>query len=325
MEDIKVSVIMPVYNVCRYIGESVKSVCEQNFSDYELILVDDGCLDDSIQVAEEVLKDYSLHYQVLHKKNGGLPSARNAGLAVARGKYVCFIDSDDIIGKNHLKNLHNLNEMENQLISYCDFELTYEDNRFGSEQISEDFEIIDRENLIWGFLKRDLRIHCCSLMLNLQYLKDNGYVFNEILLYGEDIEFMWRLFPEQKSVGHVKVNSYKYLQRTNSLMTAQSIDKVLVLLDAFKELSDKLMKKYPKDKKILKFLYGKGMLAFIRTFAESSDYSRFKELLDKVEYRKEIKNIISFPKLKIRGLAAVLYFSPRMFSVITKRIRETAN
>lgn len=112
-----VSVVMPVYKVEKYIEESVKSICEQNFfGEYELILVDDGSPDLSIYKAEAVIKRYpKMNYRVVHKENGGLPSARNYGLNFIAGKYVCFIDSDDIIEEHHIQKLFDLCE-EHELI-----------------------------------------------------------------------------------------------------------------------------------------------------------------------------------------------------------------
>ena len=163
-----VSVVMPVYKVEIYIEESVKSICEQNFSgEYELILVDDGSPDMSICKAEAVIKRYpKMNYRIIHKENGGLPSARNYGLNFATGKYVCFIDSDDIIEKHHIQRLFDLCEKNELIASYADFELTKESKRSGMDFNDEGYEIIKRRNLLDGFLTRRLKIHCCSILFN---------------------------------------------------------------------------------------------------------------------------------------------------------------
>ena len=100
-----VSVIVPIYNVEKYLAECVDSILGQTFQDMEIILVDDGSLDSSSQMAD----DYAVRDQrvkVIHKENGGLSSARNAGMKIARGEYIYFCDSDDYISLDAIEILY---------------------------------------------------------------------------------------------------------------------------------------------------------------------------------------------------------------------------
>ena len=92
----KLSIIVPVYNVEQYLDKCIKSILNQTFKDFELILVDDGSIDNSGEICDEYAKKDS-RVKVIHKKNGGLAAARNTGLIIARGDYVGFVDSDDWI------------------------------------------------------------------------------------------------------------------------------------------------------------------------------------------------------------------------------------
>lgn len=101
-----ISVIVPIYKVQDYLKECIESIINQTYSDIEVILVDDGSPDRCPQMCDEWAKrDYRI--RVVHKKNGGLSSARNAGLDVAKGEYISFVDSDDFICKDALENLYN--------------------------------------------------------------------------------------------------------------------------------------------------------------------------------------------------------------------------
>ncbi|WP_300081610.1 glycosyltransferase family 2 protein [uncultured Thomasclavelia sp.] len=102
---IKISVIIPVYNVEEYLNRCVDSVINQTLTDLEIILVDDGSPDKCPQLCDELMKHDS-RIKVIHKKNGGLSSARNAGLRIAAGKYVFFLDSDDWLELDGLKILY---------------------------------------------------------------------------------------------------------------------------------------------------------------------------------------------------------------------------
>lgn len=104
----KLSFIVPVYNVVPYLRKCVYSLVHQDFSDYEIVLIDDGSTDESGKICDELsesIRDERLAIRVIHQKNGGLSAARNAGLKVAKGEYVCFVDSDDYWEENVLGGL----------------------------------------------------------------------------------------------------------------------------------------------------------------------------------------------------------------------------
>lgn len=101
-----ISVIVPIYKVQDYLDECIESIINQTYSNIEVILVDDGSPDRCPQMCDEWAKRDS-RIRVIHKKNGGLSSARNAGLDVAKGEYFCFVDSDDFISRDALQNLYD--------------------------------------------------------------------------------------------------------------------------------------------------------------------------------------------------------------------------
>ncbi|QZY76613.1 glycosyltransferase family 2 protein [Limosilactobacillus fermentum] len=100
-----VSIIVPIYNVEKYIGRCVKSILNQTFKKYELLLVNDGSTDGSINVCRELVKD-DARVKILNKVNGGLSDARNFGIDNSIGEYIIFIDSDDYVDKDFVKELY---------------------------------------------------------------------------------------------------------------------------------------------------------------------------------------------------------------------------
>ena len=117
--DVAVSVVIPVYNVEKYLKECVDSVLKQTYFSYEIILVDDGSTDASAKICDEyAAKDSRI--SVIHKPNGGLSSARNTGLQKARGAYVYFLDSDDYIVEYALEKLVEAAERDNADIVFFD-------------------------------------------------------------------------------------------------------------------------------------------------------------------------------------------------------------
>ena len=102
-----VSIIVPVYKTERYLSRCLRSILAQDYQELDIILVDDGSPDNSGVLCDE-LAQTDARIQVIHKKNGGLSSARNAGIKAAKGDYICFIDSDDYVAKDYVSTLYGL-------------------------------------------------------------------------------------------------------------------------------------------------------------------------------------------------------------------------
>ncbi len=117
--DYLISVIVPVYNVETYLDECIKSLVKQTYSKFELILIDDGSTDSSGQLCD-AWKETDDRIKVIHKENGGLSTARNAGLDVAKGDYICFIDSDDFVTDNYLLSFVDAVKESGAQMAFCD-------------------------------------------------------------------------------------------------------------------------------------------------------------------------------------------------------------
>ncbi len=116
-----ISVIVPVYNVSDYLKECLDSILEQSYSNFELLLVDDGSTDISGRICDDYAS-MDTRIKVIHKVNGGLSSARNAGLETTQGDYICFVDSDDFIHKDYLKRMYEALEHSTADIAFCDID-----------------------------------------------------------------------------------------------------------------------------------------------------------------------------------------------------------
>lgn len=134
----EISIIVPVYNTQKYLPDCIESIRKQSFSDFELILVDDESKDESGVLCDEYAQQ-DTRIRVIHQKNAGAASARNTGVAQAKGKYVCFVDSDDIISPDYCKTLYELLEGTQFDLSVC-----------GSYRFKEDNVIIASYNGVSG-------------------------------------------------------------------------------------------------------------------------------------------------------------------------------
>ena len=162
--ELSISTIQNKQFVKEYHDFTVHRFCLLYTSNIEIILVNDGTPDSSIELARKVAKNYSITLYVVNKENGGLPSARNVGIKAATGEYICFIDSDDMISTNHISDLVYACQKYRTKVAYADFQLTYEDNRCGMSTEHNVATSIVHDVLLQGFLVRKLKIHCLSLI-----------------------------------------------------------------------------------------------------------------------------------------------------------------
>lgn len=316
----KVTIVMPVYGVENYIEESLKSIIGQKQTEIQLILVDDGSKDNSIRIAKQVLENNGkIDYIIIAQDNAGLPAARNKGFEYAEGEYVCFIDSDDCISPNHLMNLVNALDITRLDVGFAEFENTYQKTgRMGTADKRSNYEVIERDNLLMDYMRRKLKIHACALLMRRDFLVANKILFNPQLKYAEDYEFMWRMFPVTKKVVHIKDCTYKYLQRENSIMRAQSIDKVVLASQVFDDSFSKMIKDYPEMGKMVSLAPDRVCFAYAHAFAQQSDFAAYSELLDRLKYRDRFKKLMLFPDTKVKILAFATLLSKRLSFCIIK-------
>lgn len=149
-----ISVIVPIYKVEAYLERAVNSVLYQTYENLEIILVDDGSPDNCPQICDDYRKK-DARVRVIHKENGGLSDARNAGIAIARGEYVAFLDSDDYIARQFIDKLYNACIKHDSDIAICQYEIsnergnTFENrNQNPSEMEKTDLETINKEDII---------------------------------------------------------------------------------------------------------------------------------------------------------------------------------
>lgn len=183
MNNILVSVIVPVYNVEKYISKTVKSLINQDYNNIEIILVDDGSPDKSGKIIDNLaLKDNRI--VVIHKENGGVSSARNAGLKVAKGEYVTFVDGDDWVDVNYITYFVNLLE-----VSRCDIAMNKNNYTETNNLSSDEYSIVKAEKAIEWIYLGDIFVAVWNKMYRKKLFDDNKIFFNNDIWYGEGMLF----------------------------------------------------------------------------------------------------------------------------------------
>ena len=214
----RLSVIVPVYKVEKYIHTCVDSILNQTFTDFELILVDDGSPDNCGKICDEYAKKDS-RVKVIHKKNGGQSSARNKGLDHAKGNYISFIDSDDDILPEMFEKMMSFIEVQNLDIAFCDVILV-RGKRIRTGNMYSQNKVFDNREALIDLLKGKID----NAVWNKIYKKNvfDRVRFVEGIVY-EDVRIMHSLFNEAKRIGYVNGSFYRYYKREHSTI-AQSFN-----------------------------------------------------------------------------------------------------
>ena len=234
MEKIKISIIVPVYNVENYIAECVDSILQQNLKNAEIILVDDGSTDGSGKICDTYASNYSF-IKVIHQENKGLSGARNAGITNATGEYLMFLDSDDYINKN--VNLQRIiNYLHGDVIQYK-FVYYYEQSNkyiYLNDYIIEENENSDINAILYNHLKRGyLSSTATDKFIRREVVLQNHILFQEGIV-SEDLEWVLRLFQKIKTFQLMNENIYVYRQQRKGAITSyvkkQNIDCIFQII-----------------------------------------------------------------------------------------------
>lgn len=219
-----ISVIVPVYNVEIYLERCIKSIVEQSFKDLEILLIDDGSTDNSGLICDKwAEKDKRIH--VIHKKNGGLSDARNAGLDIYKGEYVCFVDSDDYLEIDMLEELMCALEKNKADIAVCNFVYEYEDEdkqtqNYEEFRIEEELLLTGRQFMLLGTKER----HSFGVVVWNKLFKRKIFQklrFPEGKLHEDEFVFH-QIMYKCKSVICIPKTGYHYFQRKGSITSKGS-------------------------------------------------------------------------------------------------------
>lgn len=226
---IKVSVIVPVYGVEKYIDKCLNSLVKQSLKEIEIIVVNDGTKDNSQKIIDKYVKKYPDKIKSYIKENGGQGSARNYGLKKATGEYIGYVDSDDFVEKDMYKKLYNKAKENNYDIVVC-----------GNYNVSEDYQNknidafinnynTDLENIFFGKMAVWNKIYKRDILIK------NKLEFKEKVWY-EDLAFTLKAIMNSNTFAFIDEPLYDYLIREGSTMNNSNVKRNLEILEAFNDI-----------------------------------------------------------------------------------------
>ena len=229
MNEYKLSIIVPVYGVEKYIDKCLNSLVKQSLKEIEIIVVNDGTKDNSQKIIDKYVKKYPDKIKSYIKENGGQGSARNYGLKKATGEYIGYVDSDDFVEKDMYKKLYNKAKENNYDIVVC-----------GNYNVSEDYQNknidafinnynTDLENIFFGKMAVWNKIYKRDILIK------NKLEFKEKVWY-EDLAFTLKAIMNSNTFAFIDEPLYDYLIREGSTMNNSNVKRNLEILEAFNDI-----------------------------------------------------------------------------------------
>lgn len=256
----EISVITPVYKVEKYLGKCLDSILSQTFTDFELIVVDDGSPDACGKIADEYAKKDS-RVKVIHKENGGAPSARNAGMKIACGKYFYFPDSDDWLEPRYLKELHDLAVKTGAKLVVSGYKMEYFEQ--GSSQ-TYDVSVKESNYGTKELVRANLHKYFDNMMMAVPWNKlyKADYILSQNVLFPnlkwDDLHFNMDVIMDIDSVAISSASGYHFFRSRQGSETTIVFDQLLY--EKRREQFEHIWKVYKhwqvKDKEILSVIYG---------------------------------------------------------------------
>lgn len=266
MKKKKYSIIVPAYNVENYLEQCINSILVQSFNDYEIIIVNDGSTDKTGKICDNFASK-NKQIKIIHKKNGGLSSARNTGLEFASGEYTIFLDSDDFwIDKNFLANINKM-ILDEDLIIFNSYKFYNEKSKKKARfTLSRKFYSLNDKAKIEYIIKNNIYKACAwDKVIKTSILKENKIIF-PVGILSEDMEWCAQILDKIKKINIYPNVVYAYRQRSSSI--SKSVNQKH-LIDIYNQLK-KCTK--TKNKVILNYFAYEYIILYSYAFALKDKY-----------------------------------------------------
>lgn len=307
----EISVVIPVYNVENYLKKCLDSVVNQKFYDFEVVIVNDGSTDNSYKIINEYEEKYN-NLKVINTPNKGLSAARNTGLDNSSGKYIVFVDSDDYISEDYLKDLYNCIVKDDSDIAICSFERVTEENNLRENINLDSNKVYSNLEILKEILRGKLQCYAWNKMYKKSLFLNNNLRYPPGMLY-EDIAIFVELVISSKSMVFINKPLYKYRIREGSITNVRgkkaaehfnyAIDRVNNIV-----MKNNLFEKVSKELVNFNLMYSLSVMDIIGIY---TDYN-IKEFYS--EYNRIFNNkYFSYNSIKVLLNSSVLNWVKRDF------------
>ena len=297
-----ISIIVPVFNAQNYIEKCIKSIICQTYIDWELLLVDDGSTDSSYEICKKYINK---KINVFHKNNGGVSSARNYGLKKSKGDYIVFIDADDYVDKNYLKNLYD-NIRDNDLV-VSGYKEVYSNGKVNKRNFG-------KKDMTMEYIKNKFDELYLSNFLNSPFNKLYkksliNCTFNENQILGEDLLFNLQYIKNCKHIISINNTDYNYVINNTSATNKYNSKAIYNLLFIKKELENMCKKMNYYENGSINEIFLKNICGCIQLLLESDNKYNYKvNELKSIKYEIKNQNIYISKANNLSTLQKIIYY-----------------
>ena len=323
ISDKLISIIVPVYNVEKYLKKCVYSILNQSYKNLEVILVNDGSTDNSGKICDELSREDS-RINVYHKDNGGLSDARNYGVAKANGEYVGFVDSDDYIDQYMYENLYKAIRKYNTQVAECGITRVYKNNKLRPHYDGEEYSlVVDREGYLKEYLE-NRKVYGAAVCKLLSIDLAKVLKFPDGKVY-EDVFYTLELLKKVDKYTLISGNYYYYYIRGNSITTKTFSSRDMDYIEIIDKIGEYTLNNYTKLKEKLFIRQGFAYLSIFNQIIQLNDYRQIPEYSILIGKLKNIRSNIIFNKLAPKSLKIaiiLLNINERLYKKVLKKYKK---
>ncbi|MGM0874213.1 MAG: glycosyltransferase family 2 protein [Bacillota bacterium] len=318
-----ISIIVPIYNVEQYLHRCLDSILAQTFTDFELILVNDGSTDNSGEICD-LYAEKDTRIKIIYKKNGGLSDARNSGIKIAQGDFIGFIDSDDWIEPNMYEILYNLCIENNVDISTCSFNIWDKGERRKVKINKKSVTVLDSKTALQNMYDGKLPGYVAWNKLYKKHIFET-IRFPKGRIY-EDAAIMYRVYDSTNGIAFIEYPLYNYIYRESSITRSEFSEKRFDVVFNYNEAYSYLEMHHPEMCEKLNSIYYRSLRNMLVDIVnEKSIFKNFhyiervSKLIRNHNYNSKILKNNLIP-LKHKILAQLLAWCPRL-AILFYKIR----
>lgn len=299
-----ISIIVPVYNVEKYLERCVQSILNQTYKDYEILLIDDGSTDSSGDICDHLAAEYE-KIRVIHQINQGLSGARNTGIEESKGRYIAFIDSDDFIDKRYLEILFSNLIKYNADVSCCGHYRTEDIVPKQENPVGKEYTFENDECAVF-YLEKEIpsawaKLYKRELFSMLRFPVGRIY---------EDVAINFKIMMQVDKIVYTDKKLYYYYKNWSSITKQKFTSKTLDLMKAWEEVDEYAKDSTDKIKRLVRFRLNKSYFTLLGMIAyygmDSSDENKKSEKLILEHFRSTYMNLIKSPFMPLKKKFAVL-------------------
>lgn len=308
-----ISIIIPCYNCGELVGDTLKTLENQSYKDFEVICINDGSKDDTLAVLNKWQKESPLNIKVIDQENSGVSITRNRGIDAADGKYILFLDADDMYRSDFIELLLNALEDSGADVAYCRLSRTY-DTVFNNEAYEPEYTVKTCSEAMHDLLYKMGSFGFYCYLYRSEWLKKENIRFVPDSKFGEDREFIWKYMCHCSNAAFVDRILYWYRPNMNSATRGKASWRRTDSLAAVRRVEN-----YMEEKGIAflesyrDYMYARDMWAVAKNFAARRDKELFNKLCREFDVKTCMKRTAK-DKKKLVSLASKLFLiHPMLF------------